>query len=68
MVANVIMDGEILMKNLKHMGKEEKWLISQLHSYGVSNVSDVFLATCDNNNKLNVYIKIKEPMKKDILV
>lgn len=66
MVANVIMDGQVLKKNLKHTGNDEKWLNNQLHVYGVSSVSEVFLATCDNNNKLNVYIKIKEPMSKDI--
>lgn len=68
MVANVIMDGEILKKNLQHTGNDEKWLNSQLQSYGVSNISDVFLATCDANNKLNVYIKIEGPMKKDLFV
>ena len=68
MVANVIMDGEILKKNLQHTGNDEKWLNNQLKSYGVSNISDVFLATCDSNNKLNVYIKIEGPMKKDLLV
>lgn len=66
MVANVIMDGKIHRKNLKHTGNDEKWLNSQLHIYGVSNPSEVFLATCDANNKLSVYIKIKEPMKDDI--
>lgn len=66
MVANVIMDGKVLKMNLKHTGNDEKWLNNQLNIYGVSSVSDVFLATCDNNNKLSVYIKIKEPMKEDI--
>lgn len=67
MVANVIMDGEIQKENLKHTGNDETWLNHQLHAHGISKISEVFLATCDNKNKLNVYVKIKEPFTKDML-
>lgn len=65
-VANVIMDGHIMQENLKHTGNNEAWLQKQLHARGVSHVKDVFLATCDCNNTLEVYVKLKKENKKDI--
>lgn len=67
MVSSVIMDGQVLKQNLRHAGKDETWLKHQLKAFGVNDVSEVFFATCDNQNKLNVYIKIKEDIKIDIL-
>lgn len=64
-VINVIIDGHIMQNNLKFTGKNEKWLNKQLQAQGMQ-ISDVFLATCDNNNHLSVYIKIKESMKRSI--
>ena len=66
-VANVIIDGHIMSKNLQHTGNDEKWLNSQLSALGAGKVSDVFLATCDCNNKLTVYKRIEEKLKRDIL-
>jgi uncharacterized membrane protein YcaP (DUF421 family) len=66
LVANVIIDGKIMQENLRHTGKNEKWLIEQLKSQSVSNISDVFLATCDLNNKVQVYKKHDDKMKLDI--
>ena len=62
-VSNVIEDGIILRTNLKLIGKDEIWLRKELNKLGVKNEKDVFLATCDNNNKLNVYKQVNE--KKD---
>ncbi|MDD5934630.1 MAG: DUF421 domain-containing protein [Clostridiales bacterium] len=67
LVANVIIDGNIMEHNLKHMGKDVKWLSKQLQVHGITDVKDVFLATCDCNNQLCVYRKIEEEMKRDIL-
>lgn len=53
----VIMDGNILKENLKIAGKEETWLKKQLNSQNISQISDVFLATCDSNNNLSIYKK-----------
>lgn len=52
-----IMDGQILTENLEHSGKDETWLSKQLAAHGCSCVSDVFLATGNQNNSLNVYLK-----------
>ena len=67
LVANVIIDGHIMVENLKTAGKNETWLHQQLKSHGFSNVKDIFLATCDGNNKLCVYQKINQEMKRDLL-
>lgn len=67
LVANVIIDGRIMDQNLRHTGKNEKWLIDQLKAKNVKDISDVFLATCDLNNKLQVFKKHPKDMKVDIL-
>lgn len=51
------MDGEILYENLLHSGKDEEWLKKQLSSHGCKRLSDVFLATGNQQNTLNVYLK-----------
>lgn len=66
LVANVILDGHILTENLRHTGNNETWLHKQLHAQGAKDVSEVFLATCDCDNKLTVYVKLKEKNKMDI--
>jgi uncharacterized membrane protein YcaP (DUF421 family) len=63
---NFIVDGKILVGNLKFAGKNENWLHKQLKSQGVQNLSEVFLATCDNKNQISVYVKLKKPMTRDI--
>ena len=65
-VANVIMDGKILAGNLKHTGNDEQWLQKQLKSQGVGNIKDVFLATCDGENNLSVYVKISKLNSTDV--
>lgn len=67
LVANVIIDGKIMPQNLKYIGQNEKWLTKQLHTQNISDISEVFLATCDRNNKLCIYKKITEKMANDLL-
>lgn len=67
LVANVIMDGNIMHKNLKYMGKNEQWLYKQLRTHDINDISEVFLATCDSNNKLCVYRKLNQEMTMDVL-
>jgi len=66
MVANVIIDGKIMYKNLQHTGKDEKWLNGQIKAQGVSDIKEVLLATCDTHDKVNVYKKIMTDPKEDI--
>lgn len=56
MTTNVIFDGVLLKDNLKYTGNDETWLKKQLKEQGASKIEDVFLATCDNNNKLTIYL------------
>lgn len=65
-IADVVLDGRIVQSNLKTIGKDEKWLISALHSKGIDNISDLFLVTCDDKYNLTCF---KKNMKvtKDIL-
>ena len=60
LVTNVIMDGNILYENLHATGNDESWLNKQLDAQGVSKIPEIFLATCDCNNKLSIYIKISD--------
>lgn len=66
MVANLVVDGHILPKNLKHTGKNEKWLMHQLSSQGIKDISEVLLATCDIHNKVTIFKKLNENPTKDI--
>lgn len=56
-VVNVVLDGIVLKENLYHSGNDELWLEKQLVSQGIQNVDDIYLATCDCNNSLSVYLK-----------
>lgn len=51
---NIILDGKVLEENLKHMGKNQKWLNQQLHAAGIP-LNQVMLATCDYQGKFNAY-------------
>ena len=51
----VIMDGRILDENLKRKGLDDKWLQKQLTAQGYKKPQEVFLAVCDENNKLTVF-------------
>ena len=66
LVANIIIDGHIMTQNLKASGKDERWLMHQLNAHGVSNIRDVFLATCDLNNQFNVYLRTPADQAPDI--
>ena len=57
--ANVILDGNIMNDNLNNIGKDEEWLIHELDIKG-KNVSDILLATVDNNDKLTIYERYKD--------
>ena len=52
----VIMDGRILDENLKRMGLDDKWLQKQLATQGYKKPQEVFLALCDENNQLTVFV------------
>lgn len=50
----IIEDGVILHKNLKSVGKDEKWLKENLLAYSIEDYKDVFLAVYESNDLLYV--------------
>lgn len=60
LVANIIIDGKVMHKNLKGIGKNEKWLEKSLKEQGYKDASEVLLATCDNNDAVSFY-RMDEP-------
>ena len=67
LVANVIIDGHIMEKNLQHAGKDTLWLNKQMQIRNISNLGDILLATCDLNNQVTFYQKTHQEMTRDIL-
>ena len=55
--AEIIMDGQILEKNLKQLGFDLNWLSKQMDQYGIHSPEDVFLAVSDRNQNLMFYKK-----------
>ena len=55
---NLIIDGSVLADNLKAIGKNEKWLQNQLLAQGYHDVREIFLATCDDQDNVSLYVKV----------
>lgn len=62
----IIQDGVVLDENLHYTGNDRQWLNGQLKNLGINNPDDVFLASCDGNNKLTAFVKLKEKAHGDI--
>lgn len=56
LLANIIIDGKIMKKNLNNMNKDEKWLEQKLKEKG-KNIEQIFLATLDIDEKFTIYEK-----------
>ena len=56
LVANLIMDGNIMENNLKAIGKDKKWLLNKVNERKM-NVEDIFLLTCNNKEEIMIYDK-----------
>lgn len=57
-LTNLIIDGKIMKDNLSKSGRDEKWLKNRLRENNVKDISEVFLATYDGKEILNVYKNI----------
>ncbi len=62
-LANVIIDGNIMYGNLDAVGYDEKWLRNMLEKQGIKDIKNVFLATSDKQGNLNVYKKATDEGK-----
>jgi uncharacterized membrane protein YcaP (DUF421 family) len=65
LVVNLIMDGIVIEKNLKHCGKEMKWLFNQLRKQGYSSPEQIFLAVIDKDDNLTLFPQSQKQNKKD---
>lgn len=68
LVANVIIDGNIMEENLRHTGKDETWLLSHIKGQGAEQVEEVLLATCDMDGQLTVFLKENKKEAVDVLI
>jgi uncharacterized membrane protein YcaP (DUF421 family) len=50
----LIIEGQILNKNLAELGFSEEWLKREIQKQGVSDINEVFLAQVDSNSNLFV--------------
>lgn len=66
-VATVIVDGNIMKENLKHTGRNEKWLRQQVSDLGFTDIKTVALALCTMDGKVHVYNKYPKKPDHDIL-
>ena len=57
---NIILDGKLLKNNLKSTGNNEKWLNNEMKKQGIKNITNIFLATCDVDNNLSIYVKFNK--------
>lgn len=57
--APVIMDGSIMKQNLKQMGRSPEWLNAELEKLGFANPKEIFFASLDCRDKLQVWPREK---------
>lgn len=57
--ANVILDGSIMINNLKDTGKSKDWLLREIKKQGYKTLDKIILATVDASGKLIIYEYIK---------
>ena len=65
LVVNLIMDGEVMEGNLKHCGKEMKWLMKKIKEQGYSSPDQIFLAAFDDKENLAIYPQSEKQNKKN---
>lgn len=56
-IVNIVLDGKVLINNLKSTGNNLEWLEKESKKQGIKNIEEIFLATCDINNNLSIYTK-----------
>ena len=56
-IANLILDGNIMEDNIKTIGHDKKWFLERLRKEGYNNPEDLLLVTCDNKEKLTIFKK-----------
>ena len=54
-LANIIVDSQVMEEELRLFGKDKKWLLEQLKKEKLKGPEEVFLATLDREGKLTVF-------------
>jgi Predicted membrane protein len=67
LVANLIIDGNIMKNNLGYIKQDIKWLKTRLKNLGYDDIENILLATCDTNEAITVYEKNVVQKKDDCL-
>ncbi len=67
LTANLIIDGKVMTENLKHSGKDMKWLENQIKGQGFKTIDEILLATCNIQNQFHAYGKNEKHRNKDVL-
>ncbi|MGL5328648.1 MAG: DUF421 domain-containing protein [Peptostreptococcaceae bacterium] len=49
---SIVIDGNIIKKNLHSLHKDDKWIFDILKSHKIKNIKDVLLLTIDENDKI----------------
>ena len=65
-LVNLILDGKLLSDNLKFIGRDEAWLEAALKNQNITDIKQVFLATCDNTYTVSVYPLLQTKMTRDM--
>lgn len=55
--SNLVIDGNLMINNIKQIGKSKDWVLTRLNKLGYTDINKILLATCDNKEKLTVYLK-----------
>ena len=56
LTANLVIDGNIMEKNLKIIGKDKKWLMTKIEN-NHKKLEDILLLTCDSKETITIYDK-----------
>lgn len=61
--SEIIMDGQVIERNLQGLGVDMNWLNKQLELRHINSPKDVFLAVCDRNLQMLLYENCTEAKK-----
>ncbi len=67
MCANVIIDGEVLLQNLRHSGHSPQWLAHELEKQATQ-AQDVVLGTVDSEGTLYLCRRTGKQVKRDLFI
>ncbi len=58
LTVELIIDGAPMYENMRMIGKDEQWIVNELHNMGIQSVKDVFFAAMDSSGKLYISLGI----------